>query len=546
MRKSLLFSLLFAAVSMSAAEVGCQWVSPLLSPADGKCQSMGYDIRANEMGDAFMLAKYGSIGSTDATTFLGETFTGAEYGEGNSYNPNLLFVKVDTLGQPLWTLHSTEGDFYGGAYCPTHDGGAVLAVKFRHTVKNQQDDVESPYMTLVDAGGKTYSLSAIYKDVNYYHWTLVRVDASGVITQMTPLWTSHAVPPKGEKNASDVADIAAIVEDEVGDIYLIGGQVMDIALGTDTVRARENTEWSGSSVTENCNTFVVKTDAAFRYMAHTTTRGGVVCDRLSLADYKDGHIVVAGYAKADSTAMLQWGEQQVAVNERCIITARVDTALQCSYLVATQQVRINNMSAMFEQLVWKDEYLYLSGALMGGLVVKGDTLRGCSDGQGKRNDGMLLQIDAATGVVEQAALQHGAALNINIGAVTYKDTVYVLNYQFGSIVLVGYDEHLQACDTAVLATGGGMSTATGIAQQGNHFWVGTRAKGGQEFRIGNATLTPSSLWYATLSGWTMTSSTNTGVEDMPVVTSETRKMIVGGRLYIVRDGVRYDVWGRKR
>lgn len=551
MHRNLFLLTLFISVALSAVadnEVVLQWQSSLLPPADNKCQAIGYDIRTNDEGDAFLLANYGSINAADETTFFDRTLTGAEYGTGNGYNPNMVFAKVDSLGNPLWMIHSSEGYFAGGTYCPTRDGGAVLAVKFRLTEKNKQPGTTAPYMTLVDAANKTHSLSAAFQDVNFHHIILVRVDAQGLVTQVTPVWTSQAVPARGDKPAYEVADITAVMEGGNGDLYFQGGQAMDIALGTDTVRARSNPDWDGNAFSEHCNSFIIRTDAQFRYLAHTTTSGNLLYDRFMLSAYRDGTLMVVGHAKADSLGgTLRWGEQQAAIRDRCIIIARLNSDLTCTHLNALQQVRLGSLGGMFKQLSWSPDgtCLYMSGSVIGGLVLNGDTLRGGLDEKGSFNDGLLLKIDANTAAVTNAALLHGKLLNINIGTVSLRDTLYTLNYAFGDIHLTCYDSRLNPVGAISLAKGGGSSTATGLALYGCTLWLGTRAHGGADFTIGNQTIKPAPLWYATLSCWQLTGGAPSGI-DSPAVTTpdKAQKVIIDGKLYIRRGSQLFNALGQ--
>ncbi|HCS87527.1 MAG TPA: hypothetical protein DIW30_03680, partial [Bacteroidales bacterium] len=248
MRKNLLSVILLISISSFATDISLNWVSPLLSSsASGKPQTQIYSVQSNAQGDAFVLGNYGSVASSDETTFLGAVFTGAEYGSGTSCNNNLVFAKTDKQGKLLWAVHSNEGYFKEGVFCPTSDGGAVLAVKFRLTQKNLVKGQESPYMTLVDAAGNTHSLTATYDGTNFSHIVLVSVDANGLVSRIEPLWTSHAVPPSntGNKPSEDVASVSAVTIDDEGNVYFAGQHTMDIALGTDTLRARPCTGWTG-------------------------------------------------------------------------------------------------------------------------------------------------------------------------------------------------------------------------------------------------------------------------------------------------------------
>lgn len=553
MRKYILSSLFLMSATLWAIAdngVNLQWMSQLLPPADGKCQSNIYDVRTNVEGNVFVFGNYGSLSAADETTFLEQTLTGADYGTGSGYNTNMVFAKVDSLGNPLWIIHSSEGDLSSGAFCPTYDGGAVLAIKFRIANKNKQNGVQSPYISLTDGAGKAYSLSDTYQDVNFMHLVLVRINAGGAITQFVPIWTSHAVAPQSKDNkpTSDVADITAIMEDEDGNLYFQGGQAMDIALGTDTIRARKNPNWNGSSFSENGNSFIIKTDAQFGYLAHTTTAGNLPYDRFMLAAYHNGNIVLVGHSKVDGTGTLQWGEQQLTIHDRCIIAAHLDRNLRCTHLHAVQQVRVNNMSGMFKQLSWSEDStsLYMSGALNGGLLWQGDTLASGNADAGEWNDGLLLQIDATTAEPRNLALLHSDILNLNVGATSFNDTIYVLNYQLGTdISLLTYDSQLRYLGSTILATGGGSLSALGMAHYGNQLWLAMRAHGGTPFNVGNQTIIPKSLWYATLSGWQLHGGVSSGVVTPQTATDKTKKVVVDGKLYIRRGNQLFNALGQQ-
>ena len=380
------------------------------------------------------------------------------------------------------------------------------------------------------------------------HIVLVRVGANGAITQFVPLWTSHAVAPKSDKPTSDVADITAIMEDEEGNLYLQGGQAMDIALGSDTIRARKNPNWNGSSFSENGNSFIIKTDAQLGYVAHTTTAGDLPCDRFMLAAYHNGNIVLVGYSKVDGTGTLQWDAQQTTIQNRCIITAHLDRNLNCTHLHAVQQVRVNNMSGMFKQLSWSEDstMLYMSGALNGGLLWQGDTLVSGNADAGKWNDGLLLQIDAATAEPRNVELLHSDILNVNVGATSFRDTIYVLNYQSGiDISLLAYDSQLRYLGSTVLATGGGSLSALGMARCDDKLWLAMRAHGGMSFNIGNQTINPKSLWYATLSGWQLTGGVSSGIVSPLADTDKAKKVVIDGKLYIHRGNQLFNALGHQ-
>lgn len=551
MRKNLLFVLLLTSFASFATEVSLEWVSPLLSSsASGNPQTQILDVRSDEHGDAFVLAKFGSLSASDETTFLNTSFTGAEYGAGASSNDNLLFSKVDKRGNLLWTVHSDEGFFKEGVFCPTADGGAVLAVKFRLTQKNLVNGQESPYMTLVDAAGNAHTLTTRYEDTNSYHIVFVHVGADGTVSGMEPLWTSRAVAPANTKNepATDVASVNAVAVDDEGNIYFAGQQAMDIALGTDTLRARPCTGWTGDpqDLYKYATAFLLKTDPQFRHLGHIRTETGAQADRFERMACRNGRLMVVGSAIAatdNSGLAIQLGEIKTSLTGPSVTVAILDKNLNAECFSATSKT---GTGGKLLSLAWSPDgrYAYLVGSVQGGITVMDRLL----DGANAVNDGMLLKIDASTGVAVGAVLAGNTTNNLYTGVVVAgNDTLLVLGYALdGTISLITCSPALALLDQSQVASQkGAMASSSGMARVGDTLWMAFRAAQNIDFQVGDTVLNHSTRWYASLSAWTIFDVSSALHDPADGPAAKVQKIMMDGKLFIRRGNRLFNVLGQQ-
>lgn len=555
MRKSLLLISLLTAAVMSATEVNLNWYSSLVSPA-GKPQTQIFDIQINGSGDAFVLGHTGSISATDESTFLNTAFTGAEYGGSGSYNKNLLFTKVNLQGNLIWAIRSTDGDYSDGAFCAAADGGAVLALKFRLSNRNQVTDQKSSYMTLVDATGKAHSLETTYTGSNFQHLVLVNITSAGEITKMTPLWAA-SVAPNGI--GTDVAYITAVAQDEEGNLYFAGKQALDIAIGTDTLHAVHTGEWNGDmqGINNYSNSFIIKTDKDFNHLAHVTATGTVTSDQIMKMSYKNGKLMVIGHIlTADAAKTFQLGGKEVTINDRSILVAQLDKNLTCSYIAPVQQVAAGdrNKGVQLQQMTWAEDgnSIFVVGGIQNGILFKGTEMyAGGGTAPGKMYDGIIMHIDAATGNLLHATFAGNTALNQHTGIVTFgKDTILTINYASGGGVnLYKYTADLQFVDKTQLAKQGNMLNATAsAARYKNTLLMTFRAMGGSDVTLADQTIKESTTWYNTLVAWTVSNAPQTPTEDIkatnPSNGDKAQKVIIDGKLYIRRGNQLFNALGQ--
>lgn len=541
---------------MSATDVNLNWYSSLVSPA-GKPQTQIFDIQINGSGDAFVLGHSGSKTATDESTFLNTTFTGADYGTaGTSYNKNLIFTKVDMQGNLIWAVRSTDGDYSDGAFCATADGGAVLALKFRLSSKNQVTDTVVPYLTLVDATGESHSLKTKFTGSNFNHLVLVNITPAGEITKMTTLYTA-SVAPNG--TATDAASISAIAQDEEGNLYFAGKQALDIAIGTDTLRAVHTGEWDGDMqhLSDYSNSFIIKTDKDFNHLAHVTATGTVTADQIMKMSYKNGKLMVVGHIlTADAAKTFQLGGKEVTINDRSILVAQLDKNLACSYIAPIQQATAgSNKGVQLQQMTWAEDgnSIFVVGGIQNGILFNGTEIyAGGGTAPGKMYDGIIMHIDAATGNLLHATFAGNTALNQHTGIVTFgKDTILTINYASGGGVnLYKYTADLQFVDKTQLAKQGNMLNATAsAARHENTLLMTFRAKGGSDVTLADKKVNESTTWYNTLVAWTLpgapSTPTDNVLEIVPVNYDKAQKVIINGKLYIRRGDQLFNALGQQ-
>lgn len=538
MRHKLFLIVLLVATYASATQVELQWLSPLLSSTSqaAKPQTQITDVRANSVGDAFVLGNYGSILSSDPTTFLDTTFTGAAYGKGSSYNKNLLLTKVNRQGQLLWAVHSEEGNYDKGVLCPTNDGGVVMAIKFRLTENNLVEGKESSYIKLIDGLGNTDSLKTTYEGANFYYIVLVNIAPDGAIRKMTPLWTSHDVAPANENNkpTTNVAEVNSITVDDENNVYIVGHQAMNIALGTDTLHARPCPNWDGDSqdLYKNSTAFILKTDADFQPLGHINTVTTALADRFDLITYSSDKIYVIGSVINNDNTELQWqvGAVSTPLHTHAVTILKFDKTLTVDYINTIPKTAINEK---LSSIAWANDgkTIYLAGSMRGEWTVNGEQIIAGNS----TNDGMVLHIEAQSGKVLQMATLNSADNNIFSNVViTPTGNALVLGYPVlkGKIYLHTYSSTLTPLETISIASQENSAPmSSGMAQYENTLWITFRAGQNKDFQIGDRVINHSTLWYATLTGWNIT-----GEQSKLTYPSETyngaQKRIVNGQVYI--------------
>ena len=525
------------------------WMITLSATETSKAQTNIQYVGYYTDSTALVFGNYGSLLASDQGVLDDKQYNGADYGTASGYNKNMLLAKLDKTGKVLWAVHSEDGDANDSqsAVTLTSDGGAVLALKFRHSDHNKQDGVVSPIYKIVDAEGEVFSRELAYPGAWVNQPVLVRVDQNGKVTAVRDMWCSWEQAAKGTGLTVDAFTFSAAVEDQDGHIFVAGSQSLNIALGTDTLFARPQPEWDGTTTNGMYNGFVLKLDAELNYLDHVAFEGTVQNDKPSCAAIRDNKIYFTGLAKAEETAELRLGDKHAEVKELSIVNACLTTDLEAEWLSATPIVRYNNKQGnlLYQTMLSYDgSKLYASGGMQGAVVHGDDTIHSGGEQLSTMNDGYTFVFNTADGTLAQAAVIGNTTLNLNHGIVETKDTLYVYNYLFGDIRQIAYDCDLKMGSIRSLATKGGSSTLVYTASLNGQVLLALRSKGGTDFNVFDETVNIPGLWFNTLVAFHLDAELPSAVEDVEVGEG-VMKTMRDGQVVIIRNRQMYSITGQK-
>jgi len=543
-----IFTLLIITCALYAQAQTFDWITTLSATETSKAQTNIQYVAYYPDSSALVFGNYGSLYATDFGVLGGEQYPGADYGTESGYNKNLLLAKLDKNGEVLWAVHSEDGDVNDSqsAVALTADGGAVLALKFRHSSRNKQEGVTAPLYKIVDAAGESFSRELEYPGAWVYQPVLVRVDKDGNVTAVKDLWVSSEQAAKGDGLTTDAFNFSATVEDKSGNIYIAGSQSLDMRLDDVTISARPQPEWNGTTTDARYNGFVLKLDADLGYVAHVTSEGTIRNDKPSCVEYRRGKLYLSGLAKAEEgTANLSLGGKTAEVKELCVVNACLNTDLTVGWLTATPIVRYNDKQGnlLYQSLLSHDgNTLYLTGGLQGAIELNGQTIHSGGEENSTLNDGYVFAYNTADGSLDNAVVFGSKTLNLIHGAVDLGDSLYVYNYQFGNIRQLAYDKQLKLGSIRSLATGGGSSTVVYTAARNGQILLALRSLGGKDFNVFDETVNIPTLWFNTLVAFHVDYNPPSAVTDI-TLTGNCSKQLRDGQLIIIRDGHSYNALG---
>lgn len=543
-----IFTLLIITCALYAQAQTFDWLTTLSCTETSKAQTNFQLVAYYADSSALVFGNYGSLYATDFGVLGEELYPGANYGTASGYNKNFILAKLGKNGEVLWAVHSEDGDVNDSqsAVMPTADGGAVMALKFRHSCRNKQDGVTSLLYKIVDAAGETFSREMEYPGAWVHQPVLVRVDKDGNVTAVKDLWVSFEPAAQSEDLTSDAFTFSAAVEDKNGNIFIAGSQSLDMRIDDVTITARPQPEWDGTTTNGRYNGFVIKLDANLTYLDHITSEGSLVYDKPSCVEYRRGKLYFSGLAKAEEeSASLSLDDKSVEVKELSVVNACLNTDLTVDWLSVTPVVRYNNKQGimLYQSLLSHDgNTLYLTGGLQGAIVMNGDTIHSGGEQHSTLNDGYVFAYNTADGSLDNAAIFGSTTLNLNHGAVDLGDSLYVYNYQFGNIRQVAYDKQLKLGSIRSLATGGGSSTLVYTAAQNGQILLALRSKGGSNFTVFDQTVNIPGLWFNTLVVFHVDYNPPSDVADV-ILPAGCTKTLRDGHILIIRDNHIYNALG---
>lgn len=545
------FTTLLIVSALCAHAQTFDWLTTLSATETSKAQTNIQYTAYYADSSALVFGNYGSLYATDKGVLGDQEYAGADYGTASGYNKNFLLAKLDKNCKVLWAVHSEDGDVNDSqsAVTPTADGGAVLALKFRHSDHNKQDGVPSSLYKIVDAAGTAYSREMVYPGAWVHQPVLVRVNKDGKVTAVRDMWCSWEQAPQGDGLTTDAFTFAAAAEDRAGNIYIGGSQSLNMALGTDTLYARVAADWDGSTTNARYNGFILKLDADLNYIAHVAGKGAVQTDKPSSVAIRGNRLYFSGLAKAEESATLSLGDKNAEITELCLVNACLTTDLQTEWLTATPIVRYNNKQGnlLYQTLLSRDgQTLYITGGLQGAVELNGQTVHSGGEQNSTMNDGYLFAYNTADGQLTNAKVIGSTTLNLNHGAVETNDSLYVYNYFFGDIRQVAYDRDLNLGAVQSLATGGGASTVVFASGLRGQVLLSLRSKGGADFTVFDQVVNIPGLWFNTLVAFHLNENDPdpSGMETLPASETGIRKEMRDGQIVIIKDNKTYSIIGQ--
>lgn len=548
MKRILISLTILSALSVQAQKF--DWLTTLSATETTKSQTNIQYAAFYADSSALVFGNYGSLYADDYGVLGGQQYKGAEYGgTSNGYNKNFILAKLDKNGEVLWAIHSEDGDVSDSqsAVTLTSDGGAVLALKFRHSEHNKQDGVSSPIYKIVDATGAGYSRSLEYPGARIYQPVLLRVDKDGKIATIKDMWCSSEKAAKGTGSTTDAFSWSAATEDVNGHIYIAGSQSLNMALGEDTLYARAQPDWDGTTTNGRYNGFVIKLDSDLKYISHIASDGTILTDKANCMVYRDNTLYLTGLAKAEDHATLKIDDKQVDIKELCVINVCLTTDLTARWLSAMPIIRYNERQGnnLYQTALSEDgTRLYTTGCMQGAIVFNNDTIHSGGTQLSTMNDGYIYAFSTTDGSLQKASVIGDKTLNINQGIVEYGDSLYVYNYLFGNIRQIIYNRELTQLGVHSLATGGGMSTVVYATSLNGQVLLALRAKGGQDFTVLKQTLNVPGLWYNTLVSFHLSEGI-TNVANVQQSKNESLKILRNGQIVIIKNNKEFSILGQK-
>lgn len=199
---------------------------------------------------------------------------GVDYG-GNSTNCNLVLNKLDADGNLLWTVISCGGETASNETCiaPTNDGGVVAFFKMRHT-----QGYETSPIKFKDATGSETTLDWSITGTNrYYNAYVVKVNAQGAITWITPIEVNHVTDATTYPAISEGTNIGtgvytyAVEIDAAGNVYIAGRMVAALTIDGTTIAVHNTSANTINNV--GGNMFLIKLDSNGNYINHIVSGG---------------------------------------------------------------------------------------------------------------------------------------------------------------------------------------------------------------------------------------------------------------------------------
>lgn len=361
--------------------------------------------------------------------------TGSSY-VGTSQNGNLLLQKVDKEGNVLWNMYTTKGDVEHAAtqIVPTSDGGVIMAIKARAWVEAEGLN----NLLCVYQPGKKGRQILVYDELtkpSEYRYVIMKITSKGVVS-----WSQiirGEVREDTKYATKNNAYIYGLAVDENDNIYVGGNFRTKLSFINRQnkwveIEAKNTKDWNGDSQAVTGDLFLVKLDNEGAYANHLLAEGTAKCAFFDKMYYDNGKLYLNGRVQGDGTEMKLGGLKVDASNDRQTeILASVNASdLSVNYVKSLESVANtdNRFVIQNKSVQLLNGKLYYTGLLNGSWKQDGQTL--LDNPSSKLLKGYVLQVDPATGHVDNAAIRLDGGIGGFFGVYEGQKNIYAFGYDF--------------------------------------------------------------------------------------------------------------------
>ncbi len=518
MKKTLLFSLLGTSIGLSAiaennndfiAGPKLEWFSPLYVNSN-KGQTTINTLKTNSKGEVFQLASFGSHSSTSVTgNFLNHSFDGAPYENGTSYNNNLLLTKYNMKGEVSWNIFSNYGDvsISACALIPTSDGGAIAALKVRHT--NSDEQSRNILFSVVSQNGNQTDIKWDYPGKWIYQGIIIKIDNKGNIVKAKKIDIDHSPQPTATNATYTVATTDGFyfydaTEDALGNIYIAGLQKKDITIDNIIIKCHNTDSWNGDSQNSAGNGFIIKIDNDLNYISHISTGGSSTYDSFKHIAYKNDALYVSGLTKGSEGEKITLGNKELLPGTNIsMITAKLNIDLSVDWFSLIPGVISNSKNAIQTNSISfspEGQKMFVAGRIQGGLSFDANNNDEYDiTSPAAQYNGYVVEVNTTTGKCENGIINSAAGIGDMSGVICNNDSIYTYGYDWArkdKIILNSYDRNFITETSYGLMTGGGSATAWSVVASGDTILVAGRSQANQSlsFRGSDQSFTSPYTW----------------------------------------------------
>lgn len=426
---------------------------------------------------SYKLVPYNENETPELFTSLGANYTGT------GSNNNIFLYKLGNNGKTEWQVTSNMGDVNtnNSSATPTNDGGVFLALKVRHTNKNENNN--NILLGVVDSEGTQHNVTWEYPGFWAYQGVFVKISATGKVewTKLIPVATS--IMDYYNTTKTETVDAFAfndLATDEGGNIYLAGSYVNKITFGTKTLIPHNGENWGGDTQYAQNDLFLVKLNSAGEYIWDLVSNGQIKNETANSISYDNGYIYMLGNLSGDDTKTMQLGSYSATPTAKTdAYTAKIKTEdATVEWFNHFISLPINNVGGRIKivSTQYDNGYVLTTGSFTGIIADKNkQTITENTNATKTFLQGFIIKQNALNGDVEATAIAPAGGISEfstgfyrdnTIGVVGYLSSQYYISYDLDltnpseTFDLVTGANSFDACviDDNLLAFGRGRGT----------------------------------------------------------------------------------------